>query len=79
MISETDKRLQTLKTQLYGKGQTVQISATPKSPSLTTSAVITTSVHSLRHDLTKIAILATLAIGAQIILYITLNAGLVKF
>ena len=76
-LSETEKRMQSLKTQLYGKEGTLSLDLPSKNvPSSYTAPVM---AHNLKADLTKIAILATLCFGAQLMLYILLNSGLIKF
>ncbi|MFH0937113.1 MAG: hypothetical protein V1808_02385 [Candidatus Daviesbacteria bacterium] len=85
-LSTAEKKLQALRTQLYGKGE-VQIHQTPTfhsqkdtSPSTPISHQSTSSstldVSFLRHDLLKILLLAALAIGAQLLIYLSLQKGL---
>lgn len=81
-ITDTDKKLLALKTQLYGKevkgDQSNSSSFNFKTlnnqqiPQNYTSTV-TPTYNYLKHDLLKITLLATVAVSAQIILYFVLN------
>ncbi|MDD2822836.1 MAG: hypothetical protein PHQ59_02020 [Candidatus Daviesbacteria bacterium] len=85
-LTDTEKRLQALKTQLFGKEK---VKATKKS-SYQTSAihntgVISTTQHEhqdlayLKKDLLKITMLATIALFVQLIIYMQLTLKILKF
>lgn len=71
-LTDTEKRLQVLKTQLFGKEsnqikvQTAPANIQTNSPS---ASYQPQDLSYLRKDLKKIALLAFVAIGAQLILY----------
>lgn len=91
--TDIERRLQILRNQLYGKEEVVLSedrhvsikSQTSSEFKFTTTqnqpnqALIKTEVFFLKQDLLKILLLAGLAIGAQIFLYISLNIKLLKF
>ena len=71
--SDTEKRLQLLSRQLYGKNEKLDLRGEKiESHNLSSNTQHPTSnqdITYLKHDLTKITILAGLAIGVQLILY----------
>ena len=90
-LTSTEKRLQLLRTQLYGKEEgsstvlpkPVNSSAfsfkiPTKSGESTKMLTNTSDTHYLRHDLLKILLLAILAVGIEAILYIGINQGIIK-
>ncbi|KKR80152.1 MAG: hypothetical protein UU73_C0001G0319 [Candidatus Daviesbacteria bacterium GW2011_GWA1_41_61] len=87
-LTDTEKKLQSLRAQLYGKDKDL----TPTSPSKTNSFSFKSSPEEaapgtkttadtgyLRHDLLKILLLASLMIGAQVALYFSLKSNFIKF
>lgn len=75
-LTDTEKRLEALKIQLFGKEEnrskiipTVQVRETAKPQDLTY----------FRHDLLKILLLATLIISAEIILYLQFTFKILRF
>ncbi len=77
MLSETDKRKQNLRVQLYGKGESPKINLHSQKRPYTPQTVVITS--HLTQDITKIVILAGFATFAQITLYIILKLGYINF
>lgn len=89
-LTTTEKKLQALKLQLYGKEtvktvpQTQTIPRVPEAGISLSSPVKSTTIslndtHYLNQDLSKILLLACLSLGAQLLLYISLNRGLIHF
>ncbi len=80
-ISDQEKKLESLKVQLYGKDGSVSIqfkTQPAESPqSIVTKTITTNEDIYLKKDLTKILILGSLAIGVQLILYFTLQKGFI--
>lgn len=79
-LSSSEKKLEILKTQLYGNVETnhSKIHATiPTSTS--TSSVNQTDVSFLKKDLLKSLFLAGSAIALQLFLYVGIQHGLIKF
>ena len=84
--SDTEKRLQLLQTQLYGKmGEVSSIKYQAsskeglKQETLNTNYVIpNTDTTYLKHDLAKIVLLSTLAIGIQLLLYFGSRSNLLR-
>lgn len=78
-VSELEKRLTMLNLQLYGKKvqEGNSISKTTNHESKTTDNA--TDIASLKQDLSKIALLASLAIGAELILYFSKLLDKIKF
>lgn len=76
-LTDTEKKLQAIRAQLYGKEeQAIPIqSKTYKLTTALTHSVSDTSY--LKKDLLKICLLAFLAISAQIILYVVMQKGLI--
>lgn len=81
-LTDTEKRLQLLSRQLYGKGSpmlgTTQITRnsanqtyrkSDQSGTLKSSESFRTDVTYLKQDLTKILILASIAVGVQLVIY----------
>lgn len=88
-LTPTEKRLQILREQLYGKNP-VQSPHAPhakiagNTDSLKTEFVspiknYQTDISYLRADLLKILILASMAFAVQITLYISINNGFIRF
>lgn len=90
-LSQTEKKLQSLKLQLYGKPENL-MSLTTEKPKSTHSAINQSSdtlvssgaiknndPHFLKKDLTKIFLLAILAISIELTIYFTNSYGLLKF
>lgn len=83
-LTDSEKKLQILRNQLYGKQEVV---VAPKQPTVKLSTPIQSLVNHpikeevtfLRQDLMKIMLLASVAIMVQIILYLSLNLKLLKF
>lgn len=89
--SDLEKRLKLLNTQLYGKSSVSQRVSESVSQKHTVSATdplihrsTDTPIHRsadttyLGHDLTKIAILSSLAVGVQLVLHFALSNNLLK-
>mgnify|MGYP003393650438 CR=1 FL=1 len=73
--SDLEKRLKLLRQQVYGKNTSSDVSynvANKKIEGSTTVASSTSDIAYLYRDLLKIAIFTSLAIGIQIILYLSL-------
>lgn len=78
-ITDTDRRVQLLRNQLYGKEQSVTFSFTSQKEGQTKPETPKPESSYLRQELTKIFILAILAIGTEVALFIATNQGLIKF
>lgn len=85
-LTSSEKKLQALKTQLYGKEQPVVSSPSQSSTTfnynstqvnIATNQTIETSF--LKQDLLKIGILATVIFTIQALLFLGINRGLVNF
>lgn len=89
-LTDTERRMQTLKIQLYGKEGTgglkpshnfgvgtFHLSSTAEE--IAPSSVSKLDTNYLKNDLLKICLLASLAIGTQLMLYLALQKGLIKF
>ena len=70
---DLEKRLKLLRSQVYGKNFSVSENYSPKSP-----ATISQDTSYLYRDLLKILVLASFAIGFQIILFILVKIHLVS-
>lgn len=92
ILTDKEKKLQSLRQQLYGKEPTVQLPNHSESNSafsfkstsepLTNQKVIellSTESNYLKKDLTKIFVLATIALLSQLAIYFSLNQELLKF
>lgn len=88
-LTPTEKRLQILREQLYGKNpiKNSYVKATQITDSVKTKTEFIslpvknyqTDISDLRSDLLKILVLASIAFAVQITLYIGINGGLLKF
>ena len=70
--SDLEKRLQVIRKQVYGKTPLVS------SSSLKTSPQSNSDITYLRHDLIKISILTSLALGSQIVLFYLVQNNILK-
>ena len=70
--SDLEKRLQVIRKQVYGKTLLV------KSGSLETNPQSNSDITYLRHDLIKISILTSLALGSQIVLFYLVQNNVLK-
>lgn len=85
-ITPTEKRLQILREQLYGKN-TVKNSYTKIVNTMDSTKIefipstknYQTDISFLRADLLKILVLASLAFAIQVTIYISINNGFLKF
>ena len=89
-LTTQEKKLLTLRTQLYGKEQPEAPSVKIEKPSDfkfnapgKDSTLIPSNTHSeatfLRNDLQKIGILAVVIFSIQVLLYLSINRGLINF
>lgn len=88
-LTDTEKKMQTLRTQLYGKESSPLSPASQNHPAFSFKSGSFTTVESLpktlaptsflRNDLLKIAVLASSAISIQLFLYLAVVRGIVKF
>ena len=85
-LTPTEKRFKDLREQLYGKNPVKSFypKATNMESSIKTEFIpqtknYQTDISFLRADLFKILVLASIALAAQIILYISINNGFLKF
>lgn len=80
-VTDQERKLESLKVQLYGKdgGVNIQFKTPLPESSQTTVAQITSTGEDtyLKKDLTKIMLLGSLAIGVQFVLYFALQRGLI--
>jgi hypothetical protein len=88
-LTAVEKKLQALKTQLYGKSSNTfvpgkqnitadqVIPAQPQQSTFSSTAALDTTY--LKHDLLKIFLLASLALGVQVLLFILTRNGIIKF
>lgn len=72
-LSDGEKKLQLLRSQLYGRNITSLNAKVPEKTSSPTTSVSTSEVNHLRGDLLKTTILASVIIGAQLLLYFNLK------
>lgn len=83
-LTDSEKRLQALKSQLYGKerettSNTFRFDSSGIKENGTPSQSANTNTSYLRHDLIKTFILATFTLAAQLVIYFGLQRGLFKF
>ncbi len=87
-LTPTEKRLQILREQLYGKNpiNNSYVKVTQITDSIKTKTEFVapfknyqTDISYLRSDLLKILVLASIAFAVQITLYISVNNGILKF
>ncbi|RJP46659.1 MAG: hypothetical protein C4584_01280 [Armatimonadetes bacterium] len=81
--TSTSKRLEMIKTQLYGKESNILMSK-PETAKVSFSTPVTSthrlvSSDYLQGDIIRIGILATLAIGIQLVIFIGLKYGFLRF
>lgn len=81
-LTAQEKKLATLRTQLYGKEQPGVSSFRFDSPGKNLAPILS-NTHSettyLKNDLKKIGLLAMVIFGVQALLYLSLNRGLINF
>lgn len=77
-LSSSEKKLEILKTQLYGNVETNHSKIHATVPT-STSSVNQTDVSFLKKDLLKSLFLAGSAIALQLFLYVGIQHGLIKF
>lgn len=90
-LTDTEKKLQFLKTQLYGKEEQISTRSlqhssegsfhlnSAENPTISSrSSLSGLDTAYLKNDLLKICLLAALAISFQILLYISLQKGFIK-
>ena len=79
-LLSSEKRLQLLQTQLYGKtDENPTANIQPQYPSSRIQHPSSkTDITYLKHDLTKIALLTTLAIGIQLLIYFGSRSNLLR-
>lgn len=82
-MTTLERQIQALKLQLYGKDQSLskpQFATTFfKTPLESQNPTLTSTPIYLCQDLVKIALLASAAILIQVLIYFSLNRGLLKF
>lgn len=85
-LTPTEKRLQILREQLYGKNpikasytKVADITNSVKTEFMPPAKNYQTDVNFLRADLFRILILASIAFAVQITLFISINNGLLRF
>lgn len=78
-LTDTDRRVQLLRNQLYGKEQSVTFSFTSQKESPVKSETPKPESSYLRRELTKIFFLAVIAVGTEVGLFFANNQGLIKF
>ncbi len=79
-LTTTEKKLQTIKNQLYGKesdSTTFSFKSVEKTDTTSNSTSLKIETNYLKNELIKITILAALAIGAQLILYFIFRQKLI--
>ncbi|KKS14282.1 MAG: hypothetical protein UU67_C0003G0004 [Candidatus Daviesbacteria bacterium GW2011_GWB1_41_5] len=73
-MTDIEKRLISLKAQLYGKEQIL-----PKAAAFQTHPVAGHEIDFLKHDLLKTIAFAALAITIQLLLFVSINRGFIRF